>query len=158
MKWLRSALKASIKTIFKHFNPKAEIPFGDRVQALGMALSSEGRGVGFSPAHAAQTQGQSSMSLPSARPPCSPKPRLQASKATMTLQNRLAGKPTKDLLSAKCFCEAWKASELNEEHQVRASARTAVPPIPLQRLSLHSRARGAANFPMTLMGCLHAWL
>lgn len=136
---VRSALKASIKTIFKHFNPKAQIPFGARVQ---VALSSEGRGVGFCAAHTARgptNPGQSSASLPSARPPCSPKPpnpgcRLASQQGSF---KRICGKPTKDLLSVKCFCEVWKASELNEEHQVRATASLQSP---------HSLCRG---FPCT---------
>lgn len=90
---VRSALKASIKNIFKPFNPKAQIPLGARMLARGMAYSSKGRGAGFGPAHTAHgpANPHAKQHEPpcSAGPPCSPKPpqtQLQARKPATALR------------------------------------------------------------------------
>lgn len=90
-------------------------------------LSAVREGVWGSVQNTLHMVGQSSMSLPSAR---APNPQTQAAKQQVSSDpsKMICGEPTEDLLSAKCFCEVWKASELNKEHQVRATASLQSPP------------------------------
>lgn len=80
--------------------------------------------MGFSPAHTAHKPRGKQHEPPLCQTSLLCKPQTQAAnqQGSSDPAKLICGKPTEDLLSAKCLWEVWRASELNKEHQLRATA------------------------------------